>query len=178
MPGTPRIHLVGRRNAGKTTMVCALIRELTERGFRVASVKHTHHHQELDTPGKDSHRHRTSGAVATGILAPQMTALFIPSESAVRTDDRYVAFENAFADSDVILVEGDLQTTGTRIEIWRSGLAEPPYAVADAGIKAVISDVQPDGVSCPWWSSLSIADVATSLLQLWSGLKTPGSCAS
>ena len=63
----PRLHIVGRRNAGKTTLVCELIAAIQDRGFRVATVKHTHHNHELDTPGKDSFRHRQAGAAAVGI---------------------------------------------------------------------------------------------------------------
>ena len=73
-----RIHIVGRRNSGKTTLVCELVAALTKRGYRVATIKHTHHHHELDTPGKDSWHHREAGAAAVGILSPRMTAMFFP----------------------------------------------------------------------------------------------------
>ena len=43
--------------------------------------KHTHHHHELDTPGKDSFRHRQAGAKAVGIVAPTMSAIFWPAPS-------------------------------------------------------------------------------------------------
>ena len=40
-----------------------LIRELTARGWRVATVKHHVHEVEIDVPGKDSWRHARAGAV-------------------------------------------------------------------------------------------------------------------
>ena len=122
-----------------------VVKELAGRNIRVATVKHTHHHHELDTPGKDSHQHRTAGAVGVGILSPEMTAVFLPQQRELDTSDResrYQRFETMFGDCDLILVEGDLQTTAPRMEVWRSAVTELPYAAADAGIAAVVSDEQ------------------------------------
>lgn len=150
MSSPPRIHFIGRKNAGKTTLVCELLQLLTSRGLRVASVKHTHHQHELDTPGKDSHRHRESGAAAVGILSPQITALFIPADRASRTDaDRYQAFESAFQDCQLILVEGDQHTAAPRIEVWREACGQPPIAADDSAVLALITDSQPPAsVNC------------------------------
>ncbi|MEO1458629.1 MAG: molybdopterin-guanine dinucleotide biosynthesis protein B, partial [Pseudomonadota bacterium] len=54
--------VVGWKNAGKTTLVERLVAEIVARGFRVSTVKHTHHGVDVDRPGKDSHRHRQAGA--------------------------------------------------------------------------------------------------------------------
>ena len=156
-----RIHIVGRKNAGKTTLVCDLVSELTRRGLKVATIKHTHHQHELDTPGKDSHRHREAGAAAVGILSPLMTAVFLPIE---RTEgDRYAAFDPFLECCDIVIVEGDLHAKGTRIEVWRSEVSEPPYAASDQGIVAVATD---DAVNlpCPVWPRSDIAALADRLL--------------
>lgn len=145
----PRVHIVGRKNSGKTTLVCELVRELTARRIKVATVKHTHHQHELDTPGKDSHLHRMAGAAGVGILSPDMTAVFIPVNRELDTsnrESRYQRFETMFGDCALILVEGDLQTTAPRIEVWRSAVTELPYAAADSAIAAVVSD---DSLPCP-----------------------------
>ncbi|MEZ6062575.1 MAG: molybdopterin-guanine dinucleotide biosynthesis protein B [Planctomycetaceae bacterium] len=148
MKQVPRVHIVGRKNAGKTTLVCDLVQRLTQAGLQVATIKHTHHRHELDTPGKDSHRHRQAGAAAVGILSPGMTAAFIPGNRDVREDDRYEHFDVLFRDFDLILVEGDLHATARRIEVWRSALNELPYASSDQQIQAVVSDDEPV-VDCP-----------------------------
>ena len=57
-----RVHILGRKNHGKTTLVVELVEYLTARGMHVGTIKHTHHAHELDTPGKDSHRHGEAGA--------------------------------------------------------------------------------------------------------------------
>lgn len=162
----PVIHIVGRRNAGKTTLVCELITVLSEKGLRVGSVKHTHHHHELDTPGKDSHRHRIAGAAAVGILSPQMTAMFIPGDRQAAGDDRYAAFTPMFMACDLVIVEGDLQAKAKRLEVWRADLAEPPYATEDPAINAVISDDAVPRVSCPVWRRTPVEEVARQLLNL------------
>ena len=54
--------IAGFKNAGKTTLVVDLIREVRSRGLRVATVKHAHHEFDIDHPGKDSYQHREAGA--------------------------------------------------------------------------------------------------------------------
>ena len=54
--------IVGWKNSGKTTLVEALVREMTARGLRISTVKHAHHAFEIDVPGKDSYRHLEAGA--------------------------------------------------------------------------------------------------------------------
>ncbi|MEO2032331.1 MAG: molybdopterin-guanine dinucleotide biosynthesis protein B, partial [Planctomycetaceae bacterium] len=57
-----RIHIVGRKNSGKTGLIVELVSFLTDLGYCVGTIKHTHHDHELDTPGKDSYRHCAAGA--------------------------------------------------------------------------------------------------------------------
>ena len=161
-----RIHIVGRKNSGKTTLVCDLVAELTRRGLRVATIKHTHHRHELDTPGKDSHKHRESGAAAVGILTPQMTAAFIPMDREEMGQHRYAAFESIFATFDLILVEGDLQTTAPRIEVWRSAVSEQPYAATDSAIVAVVTDECPKDIHCATWPRSNPGLIAERVLQI------------
>ena len=161
-----RVHIVGRKNSGKTTLVCELVREFTSRGIRVATIKHTHHHHELDTPGKDSHLHREAGAAAVGILSPQMTAMFIPSDRELRGERRYEQFESLFADCRLILVEGDLNSTAPRVEVWRSVVSEEPYAAGDPKIAAVITDDVTTELVCSIWSRSHIVNLADQILNL------------
>ncbi|MDO4556353.1 MAG: molybdopterin-guanine dinucleotide biosynthesis protein B, partial [Lachnospiraceae bacterium] len=48
----------GYKNSGKTTLLTHLIEELTERGYKVAVIKHDGHDFESDVPGTDSWRHQ------------------------------------------------------------------------------------------------------------------------
>ncbi len=146
-----RIHIVGGKNHGKTTLVCELIAELKGRGLRVGSIKHTHHHHELDTPGKDSHRHRESGADLVGILSPTQSAVFWPGApndgraSAAGEEERYTAFEPLFRECDIVLVEGDTRTSAHKLEVWRAVCGTPPLAQHLTNVLAIVSD---DAVDC------------------------------
>jgi molybdopterin-guanine dinucleotide biosynthesis adapter protein len=161
----PRIHIVGRKNSGKTTLVCDLVRELIRQGYKVATIKHTHHNHELDTPGKDSHQHRESGAAGVGILSAQMTAAFVPVLRDEDDETRYSRFNVMFNDCDLILVEGDLSSTATKIEVWRSTVSEVPYAATDHSISAVVTDDALDSVPVVW-SRDNITELARRVVAL------------
>jgi molybdopterin-guanine dinucleotide biosynthesis protein B len=81
------VHVIGRKNSGKTTLICELVRELCSQGYRVGSIKHTSHRHEFDTPGKDSQRHRVAGAVISGIVSSGLCGVLADSES-VEDDPR------------------------------------------------------------------------------------------
>ncbi len=138
-----RIHIVGRKNHGKTLLVEELVGEFSRRGLRVGAIKHTHHRHELDTPGKDSHRHRTAGAAVVGVLSPSMSAVFLPAERSPAEVDRYAALAPLFSDCNVVLVEGDSQTDAAKIEVWRAAMDTPPQADDDASVLAIVSNDAP-----------------------------------
>jgi molybdopterin-guanine dinucleotide biosynthesis protein B len=54
------------RKTGKTTLVEGLVKRLTEKDRRVATIKHAH--GSFDTPKKDSWRHLQAGASSTGVI--------------------------------------------------------------------------------------------------------------
>lgn len=136
-----RIHIVGRKNSGKTTLIVDLVKKLKRRGYQVGTIKHTHHDHELDTPGKDSHRHRQAGASAVGVLSSQMNAVFWPREPADETNTpKYEQFESLMSRCDLILVEGDSSTRAPKIEVYRAQNDYQPMASSDSTIQAVVTD--------------------------------------
>ena len=42
------IHIVGRQNNGKTTLIVELVNEFIKRGLRIGTMKHSGHEHELD----------------------------------------------------------------------------------------------------------------------------------
>ena len=160
-----RVHIVGRKNSGKTTLIVDLVRCLSQRGVRVGTVKHTHHHHELDTPGKDSHRHREAGAAVVGILSPGLSAAFWPAQDDHDSARRYEELAPYFSDCDLVLVEGDSQADALKLEVWRAEVGEPPRATDDPEIRAVISDDEIPGVSSTW-PRADVAALADRILQL------------
>lgn len=162
-----RLHIIGRKNSGKTTLIVDLVECLTARGYRVGTIKHTHHRHELDVPGKDSYRHRTAGARVVGIQSPTLAAVFLPvSPSSQSQPDAWPpVLESVFADCDLILVEGHSQTDGLKVEVWRAANGSAPYAAADSQVRALITDDRPP-VDLPVWPRGEIEALADRMLHL------------
>ena len=165
-----RIHILGRKNHGKTTLLVELVERLTAAGLRVGTIKHTHHAHELDTPGKDSHRHRAAGASVSAILSRSLNAVFWPPQ--LQTNDaeftavnRYAAFEPHFSDCDLVLVEGDTTCRGIKIEVWRQAIGPEPMALGDPQILAIVTDDVVE-VPIPRVPRSDVAAIAAKVLEL------------
>ncbi|MYL70258.1 molybdopterin-guanine dinucleotide biosynthesis protein B [Halobacillus litoralis] len=82
MAKTPVFQIVGYKNSGKTSLLSDLIAYGTDRGEKVAAIKH-HGHEEplkvmhLDT---DSYRLHESGAFMTGVDSPRRFQLELSHE--------------------------------------------------------------------------------------------------
>lgn len=113
--GIPVVSVVGKSDSGKTTLMERLIRTLTQRGYRVGSVKHHVHDFDIDVPGKDSWRHAKAGAAVSLVSSPSKLGM-------TRTMDHEATLEEllAFApDVDVLLTEGYRRAGNVRIEVSR-----------------------------------------------------------
>jgi molybdopterin-guanine dinucleotide biosynthesis protein MobB len=165
-----RLHIIGRKNHGKTRLVMELVRELTGRGLRIGTIKHTHHEHELDTPGKDSHDHRVAGAAVVGVLSPGLSAVFVPQDAndADAQTHVYEQLMPLFESCDLVLVEGDSEAQAPKIEVWRAGAGPSPLAQDDPSVLAIVTD---DPIELPV-TLLSRADVAT--LADWILREIPG----
>jgi molybdopterin-guanine dinucleotide biosynthesis protein B len=136
------ISVIGRKNAGKTTLVVALASEFTRQKKAVATIKHGHHPALLDTEGTDTWRHYNEGlARRTLIESPGQRVLFERTEADADPEDlarRYMQ------DMDIVLVEGFKQSALPRIEVHRSKISPAPLydpAAANADLwKAMVTD--------------------------------------
>ena len=59
------ISVVGKKDTGKTSLTVRIIKELTDRGYKVASIKHSHHQMEMDHEGTDTYKHTEAGSQFT-----------------------------------------------------------------------------------------------------------------
>ena len=159
-----RMHIIGRKNSGKTTLIEDLLRYWNSKGYRVGTVKHTHHHHELDVPGKDSHRHREAGAAVVAILTPNMNAVFWSDNQAVTGNDRYESISPLFDKCDLILVEGNSGIEGRKIEVWRSATETDPIASRDESVLAIVTDDNCPVATLPRWPRSDIPSLAQKLL--------------
>jgi len=162
-----RLHIVGRKNHGKTTLVAELVAHFTNQGLSVATIKHTHHAHELDTPGKDSFCHRQAGACLVGIVAKNLSAAYWPTPASESDSSvQYEEFERLAEKCDLVLVEGDLHATAPKIEVWRAAIGPAPLAVENDSILAVVSD-DPAPVACDTYPRRDLSTLTARIQTLW-----------
>ena len=133
---TKIITIVGKSNSGKTTLLEKLISQLTQRGYRIGSVKHAHDGFEMDKEGKDSWRHRKAGASATLVITESKIAL-------VKDDPSdYIEKMNVnLSDMDIIIAEGFKNQALPKIEVFRTeSVHKRPLCMADENLIAFVTD--------------------------------------
>lgn len=94
------IQVVGYKNAGKTTLATALIKQFVAAGYRVGSIKHDAHQFEIDSPETDTGKLRQAGAAMVAITSAAQTALLM--DGPLSLEQLLVTM----ASMDVVVVEG------------------------------------------------------------------------
>ena len=115
----PVVSIVGKSESGKTTFMEKLIGELKSRGYKVATIKHTHHDQTLGQPHKDSWRHIQAGSDATVFSAPNGISMIKPVSQELTIDEIARLLGE---DYDIILTEGFSLGNAPKIEVHRKGV--------------------------------------------------------
>lgn len=138
--GPPMVSFVGSSGSGKTTLLEKLIRELTDRGYRVGTIKHDVHGFEMDRPGKDSWRHKQAGAVAAMISSPRQIGMVMDVKHDHDPDELKGLFQNV----DIVFAEGYKRGHKPKIEIFRAGLRDEPLCRNDDHLIAWVTDAEID----------------------------------
>jgi len=134
MPQT--ICIVGRSQSGKTTLIEKLIPLLKGRGYKIGTIKHSHHIFDFDKSGKDSWRHKDAGAETVIIASPGKIAM-------VKNDDRGTldGLQKFFEDMDLVITEGYKKEDKPKIEVVRAARHADVLLKADSHLAAVVSDI-------------------------------------
>ncbi|WP_207586754.1 molybdopterin-guanine dinucleotide biosynthesis protein B [Halomontanus rarus] len=140
---TTVVCVVGASDTGKTTLIEALVARLRTRG-RVATVKSIHHDIEIDTPGKDTYRHREAGAETVVGITPSRTFRITEQgkrnangERETETGAETTILEGTVDDLvsngyEYVLVEGFHDAPYPKIQLGgREGIAPPVVARAE-----------------------------------------------
>ena len=155
----PLFGIAGWSNSGKTTLIEKLARYFTDRGLRVATIKHTHHKFDIDAPGSDTQRHRAAGAAETAIVSGSRVAIVEEIDAAGEPALEAVAAR--LRPADIILVEGYKSASIPKIEVRRAGLvAEKLLAANDPFVLAIASDYEVDGQGKPVFNLDDISGIA------------------
>ena len=129
----PIVSIVGRSRSGKTTLLEKLIRELSSRGYGVATIKHTSRGMSFDKPDKDSWRHLEAGSVMSVVSSKDRMVLVRPlAQETTLGEIARVLAENC----DLILTEGFKRHDAPKIEVHRREVG-PPLS----GIKKLVAMV-------------------------------------
>jgi molybdopterin-guanine dinucleotide biosynthesis protein B len=140
----PIVSIVGHSGSGKTTLMEGLIRELRERGLRVAAVKHTRGRFDMDRPGKDTWRYGEAGSEATVALAPGSSALLRSHEEPLSAEELLILLGDG---PEVVLVEGWHEGPFPKVEVHRAETGKGLRCAA-SDLLAVVTDEVLD-VDCP-----------------------------
>lgn len=136
--------VAGWKNSGKTTVVEKLVRDFSQRGYRVSTVKHSHHDIDGEADGTDSARHRAAGAHQVVIVSPRRWAVTEGRHDIAWRQDAEVPLERvlaALAPADLVIVEGYKRADIPKIEVRRSAQGDgAPLAPIDRAVLAVAAD--------------------------------------
>ena len=151
----------GYSNAGKTTLIEALIARFVARGLRVSLIKHAHHGFDIDRPGKDSFRHREAGATEVMLVCDQRWAIMHELRDEPEPDlERQLAL---LSPCDLVLIEGYKSNAVPKIEVHRPANGKPFIWPENPSIVAVASDVAVAG-PLPWLDLNDHAAIAAFVL--------------
>jgi len=158
---TPVFIVVGHSGSGKTTLVEKLLRELSGRGLRVATIKHAHHKVVLDTPGKDSFRYKQAGAVMSMLVTSN--ELQLVADAVERRDPEQLA-QRFLGEADLVLAEGFSHSPGEKIEVLRRENGKPPRCTVEDGLIAIVTDMDEAYPQLPHFGLEDIAAIAQFIL--------------
>lgn len=114
----PMLSIVGKKHAGKTTLVTRLSAELTRRGHRVMTLKHGSHSFNLDPEATDTYRHYHEGnAERVAMASPDKFALVMRWERELPPAEIAARY---LSDADIVLCEGFKASTLPKLEIFRA----------------------------------------------------------
>jgi molybdopterin-guanine dinucleotide biosynthesis protein B len=114
------------------------VRELTARGYRIATVKHAHHSFDMDHEGRDSFRHRQAGASEVAVISGQRWAII--HELRGEEEPSFAAILAKLAPSDLVIVEGYKHGQHQKIEVRNLALDHPKLAGNDPTIMAIAAN--------------------------------------
>jgi molybdopterin-guanine dinucleotide biosynthesis protein B len=151
--------ITGWKNSGKTTLTERLVSELVRRGWKISTVKHAHHHFDIDREGTDSFRHRAAGAREVAIVSSRRWALMheLPGED----EPTLEAILARLSPCDLVVVEGYKREPHDKIECRRLGARDSRHlAPEDPSIVAVAADHDTDAGGRPLFGLDDIAAIA------------------
>ena len=156
----PVLAFIGKPNCGKTTLIEKLIPALADKGVRVGTIKHHHGEIQMDTPGKDTWRHKQAGAQVVLLSSPVGIGLIQDTAEDTPVED---LVNRHFQNVDLVVVEGYKWSTLPKIEVFRSAVYDEPMQEPGETLIAMVSDVE-IRQDLPWFKYDEIGSVVEFIL--------------
>jgi molybdopterin-guanine dinucleotide biosynthesis protein B len=99
----PIIGIYGKSNTGKTTLIIDIIKQLSNEGYSIASVKITDKKIGIDTKGKDTWKYEEAGAKLVVLSSSKETDFLIKKPKDIQ---EIIAQISKIAKYDLIIIEG------------------------------------------------------------------------
>ena len=112
------VAVSGVKNAGKTTLITAMLPHLAAAGLKVATVKHDGHSFPAEPEGTDTGRHLAAGAWGAAIFDGEKYKMV--RRDAVDEE----ALIARFSDADLVLLEGFKHSRWPKLELVRAGVSQ------------------------------------------------------
>lgn len=132
----PVFSIIGSKsNTGKTTILCKIIKELKNRGYRVATIKHHMGDFEIDHPEKDTWKHSQAGSDIVVISSPVKIAKIEKVQEEYRLDDIISKIQNV----DIIITEGYKKESKPKLEVIRKKIS-PNLISKESELFGIVTD--------------------------------------
>jgi len=141
------LGIAGWKNSGKTTLVCALVKELIARGLRVSTIKRAHHNLTIDQPGKDSFKHHEAGAFEVLLASDKRWVLMHDQDN--QSPLSLTSLVTKLDPVDLVIIEGFKAEPIPKIEVRLKSSKGKPLAPDDKHIIAIACDYPLEGEQIP-----------------------------
>lgn len=160
--------ITGWKNSGKTSLVVKLIENLSYRGFKISTLKHAHHHFDIDKPGTDSYQHRDAGAQEVLIASGNRWALM--HELIAEQEATMDSLLSRMAPVDLVIIEGYKLGQHPKLQVIRAANNTDALPESASNLVAVVSDADIDaedyGCEGPLFSLDDIDGIADFIIDL------------
>jgi molybdopterin-guanine dinucleotide biosynthesis protein B len=120
----PVISLVGKHNAGKTTIIIAIVKALSRRGIKTAVIKHASRNLTVE-PSEDSEMIFLAGAGIVYAVSPEVSIKYMHQSEPNLVD----ICEQISPEVDLIITEGYKAEPADKIEVMRREISMQPLSV-------------------------------------------------
>jgi molybdopterin-guanine dinucleotide biosynthesis protein B len=135
----PIVLIIGRSRSGKTTLLEKIVKRLTDKGYRVGTIKHDVHGFDIDYEGKDSWRHKKAGA-KTVVLSSSRKIAVIKDVAKEWPPEKLAS--SFLGNLDIVITEGYKKAPFPKIEIIRKACSLKPISIKDRNLIAIASDIK------------------------------------